>query len=103
MTYLELSADNSFMDEYTSALFLPHTDLDAFPSVRALLARDREPNEPGSAAADDPAAADPPVDAPATDDHDEATTFQTLDARGAGPSADVRPTWQPLAKRGEAT
>lgn len=34
MTYLELSADNSFMDEYTSALFLPHTDLDAFPSVR---------------------------------------------------------------------
>ena len=103
MTYLELSADNSFMDEYTSALFLPHTDLDAFPSVRALLARDREPNEPGSAAADDPAAADPPVDAPATDDHDEATTFPTLDARGAGPSADVRTTWQPLAKRGEAT
>ena len=37
MTYLELSADNSFMDEYTSALFLPHTDLDAFPSVQALL------------------------------------------------------------------
>ena len=37
MTYLELSADNSFMEEYTSALFLPHTDLDAFPSVRALL------------------------------------------------------------------
>ena len=37
MTYLELSADNSFMDEYTSALFLPHTDLDAFPTVRALL------------------------------------------------------------------
>ncbi len=37
MTYLELSADNSFMEEYTSALFLPHTHLDAFPSVRALL------------------------------------------------------------------
>jgi uncharacterized 2Fe-2S/4Fe-4S cluster protein (DUF4445 family) len=37
MTYLELSADNSFMDEYMSALFLPHTHLDAFPSVRALL------------------------------------------------------------------
>ena len=37
MTYLELSADNSFMDEYTSALFLPHTDLDAFPTVRAAL------------------------------------------------------------------
>ena len=39
MTYLELSADNSFMDEYTSALFLPHTDLAAFPSVQALLAK----------------------------------------------------------------
>ena len=38
MTYLELSADNSFMDEYTSALFLPHTDLGAFPSVQAMLA-----------------------------------------------------------------
>lgn len=38
MTYLELSADNSFMDEYTSALFLPHTDLTGFPSVRAALA-----------------------------------------------------------------
>jgi len=37
MTYLELSADNSFMEEYTSALFLPHTDIDAFPSVRDLL------------------------------------------------------------------
>lgn len=34
MTYLELSADNSFMNEFTSALFLPHTDLDSFPSVR---------------------------------------------------------------------
>ena len=39
MTYLELSADNSFMDEYTSALFLPHTDLNAFPSVQAMLAK----------------------------------------------------------------
>jgi len=39
MTYLELSADNSFMDEYTSALFLPHTDLNAFPSVQAMLAQ----------------------------------------------------------------
>jgi uncharacterized 2Fe-2S/4Fe-4S cluster protein (DUF4445 family) len=38
MTYLELSADNTFMDEYTSALFLPHTDIDTFPTVRALLA-----------------------------------------------------------------
>jgi uncharacterized 2Fe-2S/4Fe-4S cluster protein (DUF4445 family) len=37
MTYLELSADNRFMDEFTSALFLPHTDTTAFPSVMHLL------------------------------------------------------------------
>jgi uncharacterized 2Fe-2S/4Fe-4S cluster protein (DUF4445 family) len=35
MTYLELSADNSFFDAFTSALFLPHTDLTRFPSVQA--------------------------------------------------------------------
>jgi len=33
MTYIELSADNSFFEAFTSALFLPHTDLDRFPSV----------------------------------------------------------------------
>jgi uncharacterized 2Fe-2S/4Fe-4S cluster protein (DUF4445 family) len=38
MTYLELSADNTFMDEYMSALFLPHTDLTGFPSVHKALA-----------------------------------------------------------------
>lgn len=37
MTYLELSADNSFYDAFTSALFLPHTDMDRFPSVAAML------------------------------------------------------------------
>ncbi|MFQ5419290.1 MAG: ASKHA domain-containing protein [Anaerolineae bacterium] len=35
MTYIELSADNSFYDAFTSALFLPHTDLSRFPSVTA--------------------------------------------------------------------
>jgi len=39
MTYLELSADNSFMEGFTSALFLPHTDLEGFPSVRRELER----------------------------------------------------------------
>lgn len=34
MTYLELSVGNSFMDEYVSALFLPHTDLSLFPNVK---------------------------------------------------------------------
>ncbi len=39
MTYLELSADNTFYDAFTSALFLPHTDLAQFPTVKAALAR----------------------------------------------------------------
>ena len=37
MTYLELSADNSFYDQFMSALFLPHTDITSFPSVLRLL------------------------------------------------------------------
>lgn len=37
MTYLELSADNTFTEEFMSAMFLPHTDLNAFPSVANLL------------------------------------------------------------------
>ena len=37
MTYLELSADNSFYEQFMSALFLPHTDISAFPSVLRVL------------------------------------------------------------------
>lgn len=37
MTYLELSADNTFYDAFTNALFLPHTDLTSFPSVVSVL------------------------------------------------------------------
>jgi uncharacterized 2Fe-2S/4Fe-4S cluster protein (DUF4445 family) len=37
MTYIELSADNSFYDAFMSALFLPHTDLTRFPSVEAAM------------------------------------------------------------------
>jgi uncharacterized 2Fe-2S/4Fe-4S cluster protein (DUF4445 family) len=37
MTYIDFSSNNQFMDEFTSALFLPHTDLNAFPSVRVKL------------------------------------------------------------------
>ena len=33
MTYINFSSNSQFMDEYTSALFLPHTNVDAFPSV----------------------------------------------------------------------
>jgi uncharacterized 2Fe-2S/4Fe-4S cluster protein (DUF4445 family) len=39
ITYMELIADNSFMNEFTSALFLPYTDIEAFPSVKDTLAR----------------------------------------------------------------
>ncbi len=34
MTYMELSKDPSYMDEYISSLFFPHTDLEKFPSVK---------------------------------------------------------------------
>jgi uncharacterized 2Fe-2S/4Fe-4S cluster protein (DUF4445 family) len=33
MSYIELSADNTFYDAFMSAMFLPHTDLSSFPSV----------------------------------------------------------------------
>jgi uncharacterized 2Fe-2S/4Fe-4S cluster protein (DUF4445 family) len=35
MTYIELSTDPAYMDQYTAALFLPHTDPDLFPTVHA--------------------------------------------------------------------
>jgi len=37
MTYIELSADNSFYDAFMSAMFLPHTNLSSFPSVAAAI------------------------------------------------------------------
>lgn len=37
MTYIELSVSRRFMDEYMSALFLPHTDITQFPTVAAML------------------------------------------------------------------
>lgn len=33
MTYIELSADNTFYEAFMSAMFLPHTDLSRFPTV----------------------------------------------------------------------
>jgi uncharacterized 2Fe-2S/4Fe-4S cluster protein (DUF4445 family) len=44
MTYLELSADNTFYDQFMSALFLPHTDITAFPSVMQVLNARKEHN-----------------------------------------------------------
>ncbi len=41
MTNFELSETPSFMDHYVAALFLPHTDLDLFPNLKARLAERR--------------------------------------------------------------
>lgn len=35
MTYIELSVEPSYMDEYVASLFFPHTDTSRFPSVKA--------------------------------------------------------------------
>ncbi|MEI8330085.1 MAG: ASKHA domain-containing protein [Methanomicrobiales archaeon] len=37
IAYIELNAESSFMDEYTSSTFLPHTDLTIFPRVQTML------------------------------------------------------------------
>jgi uncharacterized 2Fe-2S/4Fe-4S cluster protein (DUF4445 family) len=34
ITYFDLSTDSGYMDEYTAALFFPHTDLLRFPSLK---------------------------------------------------------------------
>jgi uncharacterized 2Fe-2S/4Fe-4S cluster protein (DUF4445 family) len=39
MTYIDLSSDNHYMDAYLGALFLPHTDMDRFPSIARLIER----------------------------------------------------------------
>lgn len=37
ITYMELSTSTMFFEEFTSALFLPHTDLELFPSIKKML------------------------------------------------------------------
>lgn len=37
MTYVELSVYPSYMDEFISACFLPHTDIENFPTVKCIL------------------------------------------------------------------
>jgi len=37
MTYIELNTEPAYMNEYTGALFLPHTDINLFPSIREKL------------------------------------------------------------------
>jgi len=42
MTYIELSADNTFFEAFTAALFLPHTEINRFPSVAEVWERHRQ-------------------------------------------------------------
>jgi uncharacterized 2Fe-2S/4Fe-4S cluster protein (DUF4445 family) len=44
ITNFELSETPSYMDHYMAALFLPHTDLDRFPRLKARLATRNHPN-----------------------------------------------------------
>lgn len=37
MTYIDLSTDPNYMDQYTAALFMPHTDKNLFPTVDSLI------------------------------------------------------------------
>ncbi|NMM65409.1 DUF4445 domain-containing protein [Clostridium sp. P21] len=39
MTYVELSVEPGYMDEFVSACFLPHTDIEKFPTVKALISK----------------------------------------------------------------
>ncbi len=45
IAYIELNAEPSFMDEYTSSTFLPHTELSLFPMVQQLLEASRAKKE----------------------------------------------------------
>ncbi len=42
MTYVELNTEPSYMNEYTSSLFLPHTDRSLFPSVDKTVFRQKQ-------------------------------------------------------------
>jgi uncharacterized 2Fe-2S/4Fe-4S cluster protein (DUF4445 family) len=37
MTYVELNTEPRYMNEFTGSLFLPHTDIELFPSVKKIL------------------------------------------------------------------
>lgn len=39
MTYIDFSSNNRFMEEFTSAMFIPHTHLEEFPSVKQVSSR----------------------------------------------------------------
>jgi uncharacterized 2Fe-2S/4Fe-4S cluster protein (DUF4445 family) len=37
MTYIELNTNPNYMDQYTGAMFLPHTDINRFPTVKPMI------------------------------------------------------------------
>ncbi|MCM8783830.1 MAG: ASKHA domain-containing protein [Candidatus Omnitrophica bacterium] len=39
MTYIDLSTNAEFMNNYSASLFLPHTDIDKFPSIKKILSK----------------------------------------------------------------
>ncbi len=45
MTYFELSVNQDFMNEFIAAMFLPHTDMSLFPSVKEILDRNLKHHE----------------------------------------------------------
>ena len=47
MTYIELSADNTFYEAFTAALFLPHTEISRFPNVAEVWERHGPGSEHG--------------------------------------------------------
>ena len=47
ITYFELNANKAFMDKFTSGLFLPHTDLDVYPTVKEKLIKRNLANPEG--------------------------------------------------------
>jgi uncharacterized 2Fe-2S/4Fe-4S cluster protein (DUF4445 family) len=42
MTYIDLMTNPKFMDEFVAANFLPHTQIERFPSVERFLASDKK-------------------------------------------------------------
>jgi uncharacterized 2Fe-2S/4Fe-4S cluster protein (DUF4445 family) len=51
MTYIELSADNTFYEAFTAAMFLPHTEIARFPSVAEVWDRYSAREQPANGAA----------------------------------------------------
>ncbi len=50
MTNVELAVDPGYMDRYLAAAFLPHTDIDLFPTVKRTLAADSSAPKEGASA-----------------------------------------------------